>query len=65
MTAIEQQQEEQSRGVRGWIADNVRRVSAGDLGSIPVLIGLIVIWATFQILNPTFLSSTNLVNLTM
>ena len=30
-----------------------------------MLVGLVVIWATFQILNPTFLSSTNLVNLTM
>lgn len=65
MTALEQQQEEQAPGVRGWITETVSRVSAGDLGSIPVIIGLIVIWATFQILNPTFLSSTNLVNLTM
>jgi simple sugar transport system permease protein/D-xylose transport system permease protein len=65
VTALEQQQEEQAPGVRGWVADTVSRVSAGDLGSIPVIIGLIVIWATFQILNPTFLSSTNLVNLTM
>ena len=52
-------------GVRGWLLEVVSRVRAGDLGSIPVLIGLAVIWATFQILNPTFLSSTNLVNLTM
>lgn len=55
----------QARGFRGWIAGLVSRVSHGELGSIPVLVGLIVIWVTFQILNPTFLSSTNLVNLTM
>jgi len=38
-------------------------VRGGDLGSLPVVIGLIAIWAVFQILNPTFLSSTNLVGL--
>ncbi|MGN6503310.1 MAG: sugar ABC transporter permease [Pseudolysinimonas sp.] len=64
MSVIEQQ-EEQARGFRGWVGDIVARVSAGDLGSIPVVVGLVVIWTTFQILNPTFLSSTNLVNLTM
>jgi simple sugar transport system permease protein/D-xylose transport system permease protein len=37
----------------------------GDLGSIPVIVGLLVIWAVFQLLNPNFLSSTNLVNLSM
>ena len=64
MTVLEQP-EEQAPGLRGWLRDLVARVSAGDLGSIPVVVGLVVIWTTFQILNPTFLSSTNLVNLTM
>lgn len=41
------------------------RVRGGDLGSLPVIVGLIVIWTVFQILNPVFLSSTNLVLLTM
>lgn len=63
--SVLEQQEEQARGFRGWLGDIVARVSAGELGSIPVVVGLVVIWATFQILNPTFLSSTNLVNLTM
>lgn len=52
-------------GIRGWFRDLVTRLRTGDLGSLPVLVGLVVIWTTFQILNPTFLSSTNLVNLTM
>lgn len=68
MVAVIEQPEERlapSGGVRGWLTEVVSRVRAGDLGSIPVLVGLAVIWATFQILNPTFLSSTNLVNLTM
>ncbi|WP_345803453.1 sugar ABC transporter permease [Microbacterium sp. AZCO] len=43
----------------------VDRVKGGDLGSLPVIVGLVVIWGVFQLLNPVFLSSTNLVNLTM
>ena len=42
------------------VADRFR---GGDLGAIPVVIGLIIIWTVMQILNPVFLSSTNLVNL--
>lgn len=41
------------------------RVKGGDLGSLPVIVGLVVIWSVFQILNPVFLSSQNLVNLSM
>lgn len=43
----------------------VVRVRGGDLGSLPVIVGLIAIAIIFQVLNPNFLSSTNLVNLTM
>ncbi|MFF1571539.1 sugar ABC transporter permease [Leifsonia sp. NPDC058292] len=39
------------------------RVRGGDLGSLPVVVGLVLIWAVFQLLNPTFLSPQNLVNL--
>lgn len=39
------------------------RVRSGDLGPLPVVIGLVVIAAVFQALNPLFLSSGNLVNL--
>lgn len=42
---------------------SLRRVRDGDLGMLPVFGGIVVIWSVFQILNPTFLSSTNLVNL--
>jgi len=41
------------------------RLSGGDWGAIPVVVGLVIIWTVFQILNPTFLSSANLVNLAM
>ncbi len=52
-------------GIGGAIASFRRRVAGGDLGSLPVVVGLIIIWAIFQILNPNFLSANNLVNLSL
>ncbi len=52
---------------RAWAAScasSSRRLRSGDLGSLPVVIGLVVIWAVFQSQNNAFLSSRNLVNLT-
>ena len=40
-----------------------RRVAQGELGSLPVILGLAVIWAVFQYLNPNFLTPRNLTNL--
>lgn len=54
-----------SEGLGGAVRAFGRRVRGGDLGSLPVVIGLIIIWAVFQILNPAFLSANNLVNLTL
>lgn len=51
--------------LRAWVEMLVARVRGGDLGSLPVIVGVVVIWTVFQALNPVFLSSTNLVNLTM
>ncbi|GAA3914539.1 ABC transporter permease subunit [Microbacterium invictum] len=52
-------------GVGGTAARVWARVRGGDLGPLPVILGLAVIWTVFQILNPVFLSSRNLVDLTM
>jgi D-xylose transport system permease protein len=52
-------------GARRAIVGMVTRIRGGDLGSLPVIVGLVLICGIFQVLNPTFLSSTNLVNLTM
>lgn len=43
----------------------LQRVAQGELGSMRVLIGLIVIWTVFTIANDRFLTSTNLVNLSL
>jgi ABC-type xylose transport system permease subunit len=52
-------------GVSGAIRVFFSRLRSGDLGALPVAIGLVVIWIVFQTLNPAFLSSRNLVNLTL
>src|ERR1700709_1088954 len=54
-----------TEGVRGAVLAFRQRVRGGDLGSLPVVIGLIVICIIFQLLNPNFLSANNLVNLTL
>ena len=50
-------------GVSGAAGAFFDRVRSGDLGSLPVVIGVIVIWGVFTALNPIFLSPNNLVNL--
>ncbi|WP_338178153.1 hypothetical protein [Candidatus Dormiibacter inghamiae] len=41
----------------------MRRLREGDVGSLPVIVGLILIWAIFWFLNPNFLTPRNLTNL--
>lgn len=50
-------------GVGGAISAFFDRVRSGDLGSLPVIVGLVIIWSVFTALNPVFVSSSNLVNL--
>jgi D-xylose transport system permease protein len=50
-------------GIGGTLSVFFDRVRSGDLGSLPVVVGLIIIWTVFSTLNPVFLSPTNLVNL--
>lgn len=47
----------------GPVSSLLRRLGRADLGSLPVILGLIVIWAIFQIANPNFLTPLNLTNL--
>lgn len=50
-------------GVTGALRAFGRRIRSGDLGALPVVIGLVIIWTVFQALNSVFLSANNLVNL--
>ncbi len=53
-------------GLGGLVADYRRRFAQGDIGQLPVLIGLIAICTIFQIASDgVFLDSFNLVNLTL
>lgn len=56
--------QERSSLSESWAAFRAR-TRGGDLGPIPVVVGLAIIWTAFQILNPNFLSSANLVNLAL
>ncbi len=50
-------------GIVATIRSSIDKVRSGDLGSLPVVVGLVIIWTVFGTLNPTFLSSSNLANL--
>ncbi len=53
----------QASGVGGTIRAFLDRVRSGELGALPVVVGLAIIWTVFESLNTVFLSSNNLVNL--
>jgi D-xylose transport system permease protein len=50
-------------GFRENLAAQIKRIRTGDLGSLPVIVGLVVIFIIFQILNPAFLGPQNLSDL--
>ncbi|WP_326575846.1 sugar ABC transporter permease [Streptomyces sp. NBC_00487] len=50
-------------GLKGYLTEFKRKVKGGELGSLPVVIGLIVIWTIFQLQNDRFLSADNLSNI--
>ncbi|MFJ9712778.1 sugar ABC transporter permease [Streptomyces sp. NPDC101234] len=54
-----------TRAVAGWIALRWHRLSAGELGRLPVTLVLAAVWIIFQCINPTFLSPRNLSNLSV
>ncbi|MCZ7457394.1 sugar ABC transporter permease [Streptomyces sp. WMMC940] len=63
VTAVDPRLLVREQGFGGYIAEFKRKLHAGDLGSIPVVIGLILICAIFQSLNSQFLSAQNLSNI--
>ncbi|MGW2639747.1 sugar ABC transporter permease [Streptomyces sp. NPDC001348] len=50
-------------GFKGYITEFKRKIKGGELGSLPVVIGLIIIWTIFQVKNDRFLSADNLSNI--
>jgi D-xylose transport system permease protein len=52
-------------GVKGYLHEFTRKIKGGELGSLPVVVGLVLIWIVFQSLNSNFLSAQNLSNLSI
>ncbi|GAA4802869.1 sugar ABC transporter permease [Streptomyces ziwulingensis] len=48
------------QGLAGYVGEFKRKLKSGDLGSIPVVLGLVIIWIIFQSLNSNFLTAGNL-----
>ncbi len=56
--------EDQRRAsLRDYLRGYLRRITSGDIGSLPIIIGLIVIAMIFQSQNSNFLTPRNFVNL--
>ncbi|MEU9501432.1 sugar ABC transporter permease [Streptomyces sp. NPDC048196] len=53
------------RAGRNPLAALRRRFHSGELGSVPVVLGLLVVWIIFESLNENFLSPRNLSNLSV
>jgi D-xylose transport system permease protein len=47
------------QGLGGYLTEFRRRIRSGDLGSMPVVAALIIIWGIFQGLNSQFLTADN------
>lgn len=47
----------------GMLLEARRALSRGEIGPLPVIIGIVAIWTVFTIANPRFLSPGNLTNL--
>ena len=51
------------KGVSGALRAFIDRIKSGDLGILPVAVGLLLISVVFTLLNPVFLAPVNLANL--
>ena len=45
-------------GFKGYLTEFKRKIRGGELGSLPVVVGLIVIWLAFSLNNGTYLKAT-------
>ncbi|MGP3952982.1 sugar ABC transporter permease [Streptomyces sp. 7N604] len=54
-----------AEGLKGYVGALKRRLGSGELGSVPVVLGLVLIWVIFHALNSNFLSPRNLSNLSV
>lgn len=64
-TDLQDERLRQDTGLGGSVRAAIGRIRDGDLGLLPVIAGLAIIWTIFQVLNPVFLSPRNLSDLLM
>ncbi|MEU3688406.1 sugar ABC transporter permease [Streptomyces narbonensis] len=50
-------------GIKGYLGEFRRKLRSGELGSLPVILAVIIIWTVFGSLDSTFLSAQNLSDL--
>ncbi|WP_406863679.1 sugar ABC transporter permease [Streptomyces sp. HUAS MG47] len=50
-------------GLKGYLTEFTRKIRGGELGSLPVVLGLIVIAIVFQAQNANFLSASSVANI--
>ncbi|MDC0768600.1 sugar ABC transporter permease [Streptomyces sp. HD] len=65
VTAVDPRLLVQEQGLAGYITEFRRKMKAGELGSLPVILGLVVICVIFQSLNSAFLSAQNISDITV
>jgi D-xylose transport system permease protein len=63
VTAVDPRLLVREQGFAGYLTEFKRKLHSGDLGSMPVIIGLVIIAVVFQSLNSNFLSAQNLSNI--
>ncbi|MEC4019992.1 sugar ABC transporter permease [Streptomyces sp. H27-D2] len=63
VTAVDPRLLVRQQGFGGYIGEFKRKMRSGELGSLPVVIGLIIIGAVFQLNDSAFLGAENLSNL--
>ncbi|MFW6721519.1 sugar ABC transporter permease [Streptomyces sp. MAR4 CNY-716] len=64
-TAVDPRLLVREQGFAGYLTEFKRRMRGGELGSVPVIVGLIIIMAIFQGMDDAFLSAQNLSNISI
>ncbi|ATW51235.1 sugar ABC transporter permease [Streptomyces xantholiticus] len=65
LTAVDPRLLVREQGLKGYWSEFKRKMHAGDLGSIPVVLGLIIIAGIFQSMNSQFLSAKNITDISV
>ncbi|MGW0627503.1 sugar ABC transporter permease [Streptomyces sp. NPDC002758] len=65
VTAVDPRLLVREQGLAGYLGEFKRKLKTGELGSLPVVLGLIIICIIFQSLNSNFLSAQNISDITV